>query len=276
MILEKVKIYILGLHRNFRGERLHNFLREQGYDVEIFWGYTSDDLAILRTFTNVQKSEFLYGRDLTWPEIACNLGHRKIIEKAFFENLECVVILEDDIVINDPFWLKSQIAISKLSEYPSLTLLLTDSRLSLTKKSIMKNSSLEKNKRIYSNPSPTAAYLLNGAALEKISRLPERDWHGTQADFPPVLSRELILYDASHSTEPYPIALLEVESTISSSRGRTMSRKKHILWYFHKVLFLGYFQGRAFGLDFKTYCYHFIGRRIAWKLSQAKMPTQGS
>jgi len=269
-----MKIYILGLRHNFRGDQLYDFLKKQNFDVEVFWGYTSDDLLELRSFTNVRKSEFLYGRNLTWPEIACTLGHRKILEKAISENLDSVLILEDDVVINDPNWLKSQIENSVLSSDASMTLLLTDSRLCLTSRIILQRSKFKSFVRIHSNPSPTAAYLFNRAALNRLKELSVDNWYGVQADFPPVFSRELKFVDASTVTQPYPIALVEIGSTMSSARKRNMSPQKYALWYFHKILFLGYFQGRSYGFDFKTYFYHFIGRRIAWKLSRAKMPTQ--
>ena len=269
-----VKIYILGLRDNFRGNHLYEFLKMQNFKVEIFWGYSKEDSRELNPFSDSRKSKFLYARNLTWSEIACAAGHRKILEKALHEDIDCVLVLEDDVIVNDPDWLRSQIEASASSSFPSLVLLLTDVRLSLTGRFKSQNSKLEHLKRIHSNPSPAAAYLFNRAALDRIRGLPESNWYGSQADFPPILSKELVLLDASTHLEPYPIALAEVSSTMSSSRNKEITGLNYALWYLHKILFFGYFQGRTYGLDLKTYFYHFIGRRLAWKIHQDGMPVQ--
>lgn len=275
MIDANVKIFILGLRDRFRGKDLFELFNKQDYNVEIFWGYSKSDIDVLGKFSYPEKSEFLYGRNISWSEIACSVGHRKILEKAVAENANCLVVLEDDVMINDLNWLNAQIEESIESAEAELRLLLADSRLCLTRKSFSRKATDGKKSKIFSNPSPTAAYIYNKEALQRIIDLPESLWYGVQADFPPALSKVVTFVDASSQIEPIPIALVQVESSISDRQEEYRNTLKFRLWYFHKVSLLGYFRGRKYDLDLKTYIYHFVNRPIAWKLSRERMPTQG-
>jgi len=269
----KTKLYILGMKDNFRGDKLVESIARNSLDYEVCWGIPISEVDQLSYFRNEQKSLFLYGRDLQSSEISCTLGHRAILLKAYQDCVDTAVILEDDVIVNNFNRLIENIGESNLQAQPTLTLLLADPRLCLTLKSLRANFK-KRNYRIFSNPSPTSAYLLNSAAISSLVKLPDSHWQGVQADFPMIFSKVLNLVDASESQDSTPIVLAKVESTISkASPIRTNPARKNysILRrvFSHTIPFS---EKMRFGV--RPLVYHFVGRSLAWRLREDRMPTE--
>ena len=271
----KIKIYVLGMKHNFRGEELINSIKKSSIDFEICWGIEANDVNSIANFRDENKSIFLYGRKLTTSEISCTLGHRNILFKALADGVDCAIILEDDVMINNFEWVKSKALKFANSQIPTLTLLIADHRLCLTSNSIAKNRSVPRELKILSNPSPSSAYLLNSSALESLRNLPESHWCGVQADFPPIYSELLCLIDASESIVPAPIILLNIESTIQNN----IQINQGYNWFktrsFRKIISFKFYSKSEFNFSMKTLIFHFIGRSLAWRLRHDRMPTRG-
>ena len=126
-----IKFYILGIQDNFRGKQLYSLLESSGKNVEIFWGIDGRNFVFPSEFLDDKKSQFLYGRILSQPEIACTIGHKLIARRAFLDSVDLAVILEDDVEINNLDILHNRLKSLQNMKNPSIFFLVTHRRLSL-------------------------------------------------------------------------------------------------------------------------------------------------
>jgi len=259
----KVKFYILGIKRNFRGEDLFNCIEATGFDVEIVWGVDAT-LDPLKEFRDDSKSQFFYRRKLTNGEIACTLGHRMIAKKAQLDHVDIAIVLEDDVQISSPVDVVSSVE-DMPQKTPTLLLLIVDPRLTLTVKTQVYFRK-DGNRRAVSNPSPTSAYALNQSAVKYIVGLDESELKGFQADFPVNWFRK-VKYLVSTEVSQY-ISLAPVQSLITH-RMRGFNDSDGILIRLLKLMSpCSFIRARRYGVSFTGYCAHFLFRALAWRLER--------
>ena len=261
----KIKFYVLGIQRNFRGGGLLADLQAAGVTAEVIWGIDAREVDISQDLLDNEKAFFLYGRTLSPNEVACTLGHKLILEKTKDDGTDLSVILEDDVEIKDVQSILSRLHEIALIATPSIFFLITHERLSLRFWSFSRGNRIIGVKRIYSNPGGTVAYVLNKQASEKLAELPADTWKGVQADFPPLYFEYVKMYSLSGLRDV--IKLQDIESLIGERQQRKLNifQKQHIFVYRIYLCFAS--RNRRFGLGISSYCAHFFARGIAWRLS---------
>lgn len=85
-----------------RRKQVAESLAAEGVNWQFFDAIKGDDLTEDRTLFDVEKCMKFPGYPLRDNEIACFLSHREIWKKCF-ENNSCVVVLEDDVVVEPMF-----------------------------------------------------------------------------------------------------------------------------------------------------------------------------
>ena len=262
----RIKFYILGVERQFRGNQLFSALKKAGENVEIVWGIDGRDFVFPAEILDEGKSHFLYGRSLTSTEVACTMSHKLIAKKAFLDSVDLAVILEDDVEVTDIESIKNRLISLKNFEKPSIFLLVTDMRLSLRLVSIFPKNRFFKVSRIYSNPGGAVAYALNLPALKALQGLPETTWKGVQADFPPDYFQFLRIYYLLGMNSS--ITFDQLNSVIGSRPNPNINFQKKIHKAFRAIsLILGPSKNR-YNLSLRAYCAHFFGRGLAWRLNR--------
>jgi hypothetical protein len=263
----KIKFYILGIQRNFRGHHLFELIHDSGFDVEIVWGIDAKE----NTFPNFRddvKSLFFYKRSLTSGEIACTLGHRMILLRAQQDRVNFAIILEDDVQINNIEELVLSVK-NFINPNPSILMLIVDRRLSLGSWFHKFSRDKFKYRRIISNPSPTSAYAINQQAIEALSSLSKDELQGLQADFPPHWLRIISFYEVINSD--FWISLRKLESLIpdrlepSQDSNFSGTNRTKIMHPEHLKA------SRDYSVSPHEYIAHFILRSVAWRLSQIKL-----
>ena len=262
----KIKYYILGLQRNFRGMNLVRFLESSGAEYEIVWGLDASKDDSYKMFRDEEKSLFFYGRNLTPAELACTSGHKIILEKSKADNVDFAVVLEDDASIIDLDALVNRLHIVETVQKTAIFLLLYNKRLCLQIPIKLKSNKSLKIRRIFSNPSPASAYVLNRLSINTLTNLPDSVWEGVQADFPPIFFDVLDFYsmegnDRIVSLHPFDSTIgerLHPDSTIIRRLFRVFIQLNLVRWQ------------KSFRKDIRLrgFLAHFIARRVAWKLSK--------
>ena len=261
-----LKFYILGIRRNFRGNSLFQYLVQAGVNVEIVWGIDSSTVDISQDHIDNEKSMFFYGRKLTASEIACTLGHKMIIDKARVDKVDHAIILEDDVIIKDVATILTKLELISSIMKPSIFFLITHRRLSLRLPIPSHADSKLGLQRIYSNAGGAVAYIFNKPALENLAMLPIDTWVGVQADFPPIYFERMYMYSVrgiqNAITMQDTASLIGIRTEIEFS---SIERFKRLL---HKIYLIFSLSENRYGLGTRSYCAHFFGRGLAWRLNR--------
>ena len=261
----KIKFYILGIRSGFRGENLLAKLTESGVNAEVIWGFDAKEFDIPKEFIDDKKATFLYGRKLTMREVACTLGHKKILEKSRLDDVDISVILEDDVVISDVKLIVHRLNTIFRIKMPALFFLFTHRRLSLRLPLVSPSNRNLGVQRIYSNPGGAVAYILNRQAIESLAGLPRDTWKGVQADFPPLYFEKVKMYTVRGIGDT--VKLQNIASTIGERHQPNLS----LISKFSKVVdrSIRIFGSRKMrhGLGVRAYCAHFFARGLAWRLN---------
>jgi len=264
---QRTKIYILGLKNNFRGVNLFESIKKENLDVEVIWGVDYR----LHKFSKDQfpdvKEEIFYGRQVSFGELACNLGHAMIMQKAFEEDIDLAVILEDDVHILNFLEFKTVIANLDILN-PALVSLYFNGRniLSLSKKKRIISEKFYL-KRNYCLSASTAAYAINKTALRKINPfLGSRKHISFQPDFPPYMGGLLTFFLLENSF----INLAEDSLSVVNDRKNLFRKdgmaKRRVLVY-SGVFFITYAHKL---MNIKGYLMFFHGRKLSRMLKPQK------
>jgi GR25 family glycosyltransferase involved in LPS biosynthesis len=264
---QKTKIYILGLKNNFRGVNLFESIKKENLDVEVIWGVDYR----LHKFSKDQfpdvKEEIFYGRQVSFGELACNLGHAMIMQKAFEEDIDLAVILEDDVHILNFLEFKTVIANLDMLN-PALVSLYFNERniLSLSKKRKIISEKFYL-KRNYCLSASTAAYAINKTALRRINPfLGSRKHISFQPDFPPYMGGLLTFFLLENSF----INLAEDSLSVVNDR-KNLFRKdgmaKRRVSVYSGVFFITYAHKL---MNLKGYLMFFHGRKLSRMLKPQK------
>jgi GR25 family glycosyltransferase involved in LPS biosynthesis len=113
--MNDVRAYVLGLKNKFRGAVLINDLSTLGLGPKIIWGLDVNDFEIefLEGMIDQNKCRVILGRELSYSELSCALGHLEMYEEFLSDGPEWGVFLEDDARLGDEFFLL-------ISQAPSL------------------------------------------------------------------------------------------------------------------------------------------------------------
>ena len=261
----KVKFYILGIRRGFRGENLLTKLTESGVNAEVIWGFDAKESDIPKEFIDDKKATFLYGRKLTMTEVACTLGHKKILEKSRLDDVDISVILEDDVVISDVKLILHRLKAILLIERPALFFLFTHRRLSLRLPFVSHTNRNLGVQRIYSNPGGAVAYILNRQAIESLADLPRDTWTGVQADFPPLYFEKIKMYTVREIGDN--VKLQNIASTIGERDHPNLSLLSKLSKGTDRSFRIFGSRRMRHGLGVRSYCAHFFARGLAWRLN---------
>jgi GR25 family glycosyltransferase involved in LPS biosynthesis len=260
----KIKFYILGIERNFRGAGLYEDILSNGFDVQIIWGFDAKEITF-PNFRDDEKSIFFYRRILTDEEIACTLGHRLILLQAQRDGVDFAIILEDDAQItNMQELVASVIHIPILN--PLVLMLIVDQRLTISSRRQVDFQSDFHYRRIISNPSPSSAYALNSTAIEVLANTDENELRGFQADFPLSWFRKVKYYEIFDSTRF--ISLAPNESLIPGRKRVIKDPNKLIVRFFKLMLPWRIAKAKSYDVFPVEYFAHFILRPVAWRISK--------
>jgi GR25 family glycosyltransferase involved in LPS biosynthesis len=115
--MSDVKAYVLGLKNKFRGAALINDLSTLGLGPKIVWGLDVDDFEVefLDGMIDQNKCRAILGRELSYSELSCALGHLEMYEEFLSDGSEWGVFLEDDARLGDEFFLLVSHATSLLA-----------------------------------------------------------------------------------------------------------------------------------------------------------------
>jgi GR25 family glycosyltransferase involved in LPS biosynthesis len=111
--MDKIAIFVITLQNSLERQK---FMSEQfgGKNIpfEFIYGTRGRDLNPLELsncFDNAHNSKYYFkkdgksGRGMTAGEIGCALSHRQAYKNIIDKNIECAIILEDDISVTDDF-----------------------------------------------------------------------------------------------------------------------------------------------------------------------------
>lgn len=262
----KIKFYILGIQRAFRGEKLLADLLSAGVDAEVIWGIDASKVEISQDLLDNGKAAHLYGRTLSSNEVACTLGHKLILEKARADGADFSVILEDDVEIMNVSFILNRLNEIALITQPSLFFLITHQRLSLRVGSFSSRNRRMGVERIYSNPGGTVAYVLNRQACTNLAKLPADTWKGVQADFPPLYFEHIEMYSMCGLGDV--IKLQDIGSLIGERTQRNLSVFEKLFKFGHRLVVVFGPRKKRYGLGIRAYCAHFFARGLAWRLNR--------
>lgn len=258
-----IKIFILGIRRDFRGSDLHDLLFNAGLNVEIVFGADAQ-LGLPFDYTKCQKkSHFYYGRELSPGEHACTYGHSLMIKKAFISECDLAVFLEDDVIITN---VKKFIELIKTLDTTQKNLFtFYQNNKSFLNYGFVKGSKFPL--RNYCIPISTVAYAITKPALRSIQKFEnDSQWLGFQADFPLYYADDISFFIASHNT----FVLHDSESLIGA-RGTHAdldnSRLARIIGTYSTYY---WFRFGKFHSSLKAYVMFFHGRKIAKILFKLK------
>ena len=102
----QIPVFVINLNRSEgRRREVSNILNELGIEFTIIRAIDGQnaDPQILKRHYSPDASIKLHGRNLHDNEIACSLSHLSIYKMMVRENIECAVILEDDVFLKDSF-----------------------------------------------------------------------------------------------------------------------------------------------------------------------------
>jgi GR25 family glycosyltransferase involved in LPS biosynthesis len=90
--------YVLSLRSRFRGQELVEFLGCLNFRHKLVWGFETAEFApdFFENLVDQRKAKFLLGRELSFPEVSCALGHFEMYEEFLSSNSEWGLFLEDD------------------------------------------------------------------------------------------------------------------------------------------------------------------------------------
>jgi len=234
-------------------------------NVEVVWGIDAQEMNIPPEFVDDEKAVFLYGRTLSSAEIACTIGHKRITERAKVDNVDFSVILEDDVQISDHEFVKSCLTSIEFIADPALFLLIDNPRLNLRLSFLTSRTQNFGVERLYSNPSPTSAYILNKKAIDRLSTLPLNSWKGVQADFPPSFFDEIKMYVINGTSDAI---LLQGASVIGERKQPERQVYRKFTRAINRLILSFGSRQMRYELGIRAYYAHFFARGLAWRLNR--------
>ncbi len=91
-------VYVLSLRSRFRGEELVQFLEKSKLSHKLVWGLevAQFDSDFFENLVDQRKARLLLGRELSFSEVSCALGHFEMYEEFLASKSEWGLFLEDD------------------------------------------------------------------------------------------------------------------------------------------------------------------------------------
>jgi GR25 family glycosyltransferase involved in LPS biosynthesis len=102
MKMQDLNAYVLGLEEKFRGNQLLDDLAKNDVTFEVVYGISQKEVPkeLFDQYVDQKRAKFLQGRELTFGEFSCALGHLEMIERFLDSNLRLGLFLEDDAIID--------------------------------------------------------------------------------------------------------------------------------------------------------------------------------
>ena len=181
--MKSVGIFILAVPGRFRGESLVAALKGLNYPITVIYGLDGSKEEFFLSDFERDRSMRLYGRELLATEIACTLGHEKILREFSKSKLDLALILEDDVVISSLAYVEKVINQFKFASPAICTFSITRSfRLNIGSK---KKANGELIFRNYCLPTFAGGFIINKiGALAVLRAAAKFGVRGFQADFP--------------------------------------------------------------------------------------------
>jgi len=247
-------IFVLGLKGRFRNQQEIDRRSSELQIVQVD-ALTPESPEIKEIDSHARVFHFWYNRNVTLPEVACALSHRRIIDLAYFENKDFVLILEDDAVIPTQEEIENHARILR-GRAPILLSLASnlDAVLLGRRKS---NIFGQKYSCSRSVPTHTQAYALNRSAIELIHHEQKIRKLDSLADFPPWYSDllDFIMYMTPAPIAPSNNSVIgnDGRNSENSSISRRVYRFSLLAWliegrrYCGLVAYIRFVHGRAIG-----------------------------
>ena len=248
------QVFILGMTGNFRNQ-IEIDKRYGELSISQIDAFNSKSPEVNEIELNSRVFHFWYNRGITKQEAACALGHRKIINLAYLENKDFVLILEDDAEIPSLDEIRDHSLLLK-REIPTLLLLANNINTVLLSKRSQKLLG-NRYKKCLSIPTHTQAYALNRSAIELIYREQQNRNLNSLADYPPWYSEflEFIMYLTPGSIAPAQTSTIGIEGRNSPNSNffRRVYRFSFLAWllegwrYCNLLAYTRFVHGRAIG-----------------------------